>query len=664
MRGPDHTRPLAGVRVLLAESGARALAGVAESLTGDGADVTHLQRGQAVLAALAQGRVDVLILGHALEDMTPADLLAALSPPAAAEDAPEAAEDAPEASASAAVDDAAAAADDVVAAAAGGASDSALPGDAGDSPLTRVPVLVLGPAPADHERVFYVIDRDLAPEHLRALVRSAHARALQTPQADKLASSAEPARLQRVLEVSRQLAAQRELDGAADVCVRALITLLEADRACCLFHDHESGALWAEGGEQSFDGSAAQGLAGFAARTGTAVHVARAGDDPRYSPSMDDPAGDGSEHLVLQPVLGSDGHVHAVLVAVRAGDAADFGPAQRAELALLAEQAAPLFDLLSRHIESTAALEAARSSVFRREAFDAYVSWQEHGDVLRVSPRWLGWTFWLLVAVFAAAAVYMVVGTVNEYSTGLAIVRMNGRTEIAATVTGTISEILVVPGQRVRKDQVLVRLHDTDAVAEYRRIEEEFEAQLRNLLRAPGDAGLRQTVASLRAQKDRAASQIEERLIRAAHGGTVSDVRIRQGQALSPGGVLLSLIDDESDLGVIALMPGGDRPLIAPGMLMRLELSGYQYAYQNLTVDSVADEVIGPAEVNRYLGPTIGDSIELTGPVVLVRAHLPTTEFVVDDEEYRYHDGMQGIAEVRVRSRTILQHLFPELRRL
>ena len=648
MRGSDHTRPLAGVRVLLAESGVRALAGVAESLTGDGADVTHLQRGQAVLAAMAQGRVDVLILGHALEDMAPADLLATLSPPA-----PEAAEDSPEASAASTADDAGDA-----------AGDPARPGDAVDSPLSRVPVLVLAPAPVDHEHVFYVIDQNLAPEHLRALVRSAHARASHTPQADKLAASAEPAGLQRVLEVSRQLAAQRELDGAADVCVRALITLLEADRAYCLFHDHESGALWSEGGDQAFDGSAAQGLAGFAARTGTAVHVARAGDDPRYSRSMDDPAGDGSEHLVLQPVLGSDGHVHAVLVAARTSDAADFGPAQRSELALLAEQAAPLFDLLSRHIESTAALEAARSSLFRREAFDAYVTWQEHGDVLRVSPRWLGWTFWLLVAVFAAAVVYMVVGTVNEYSTGLAVVRINGRTEIAATVAGTISEILVVPGQRVREGEILVHLHDTAAVAEYRRIEEEFEAQLRNLLRAPGDAGLRQTVASLRAQKDRAASQIEERLIRAAHSGTVSDVRIRQGQALSPGDILLSLIDDESDLGVIALMPGGDRPLIAPGMLMRLELSGYQYAYQNLTVDSVADEVIGPAEVNRYLGPTIGDSIELTGPVVLVRAHLPTTRFVVDDEEYRYHDGMQGIAEVRVRSRTILQHLFPELRRL
>src|SRR5690606_33724943 len=131
---------------------------------------------------------------------------------------------------------------------------------------------------------------------------------------------------------------------------------------------------------------------------------------------------------------------------------------------------------------------------------------------------------------------------------------------------GSIAEILVVPGQRVRADPVLLRLHAVDALAEYRRIESEFEAQLRNLLRAPGDAGLRQLVGSLRTEKERAAARLEERLIRAPHGGTVSDVRIRQGQALGVGDVVLSLIDDESDLTVIAFMPGGDRPLIGPGM--------------------------------------------------------------------------------------------------
>lgn len=643
------------MRVLLAESSARALAGIAESLARDGADVIHLQRGQAVLEVVARGRADVLILGQALEDMKPADLLAILDPPAdpAEDDPPE--------------PDAAAVSDAADAAAATDAANAAVP-DPGAGPApdrdhvpAPVPVLLVAPAPADHQRVFYVIDRNLAPEQLRALVRSACA---QRQTATRPGSAEEAPLLQRVLEVSRELAGKRDLVNASEVVVRALTVLMNADRAYCLFYDRDSGSLWAEDETHDYDGNASQGLTGFAARTGEVVYVSPASSDARYCRAIDDPDGDGSEHIAVRPVLGGDGEVHAVFVVARAAEEGPFGRNSQAYLAMLAEHTAPIFDLLSRHIESTALMESAQNDLFRREALEAYTSWQEQGDVLRVSPRWLGWTFWLLVAVFTAAAVYMVVGTVHEYSTGLAVVRMNGRTEIAATVAGTISEVLVVPGQRVRDDEILVRLHDADAMAEYRRIEEEFEAQLRNLLRAPGDAGLRQTVASLRAQKERAASQLEERLVRAPHGGTVSDVRIRQGQALSPGNVLLSLIDDQSDLSVIALLPGGDRPLIAPGMFMRLELTGYKYAYQDLTVDTVADEVIGPAEVSRYLGPTISDAITLTGPVVLVRARLPTATFHVDEDEYRYHDGMQGIAEVRVRTRTILQHLFPELRRL
>lgn len=633
-RSDDATlaKPL---RVLLATSEPGTRAWLEQALAG-GFDVLPVERGQDLLDAVAAGRGDVIVIGPGQRDMEPAALLAALEP---RDDASGPGEDDSE----------------------GAAAARALPD------LSVLPPVLLiddhGPArTGDSERVFYVLGTHLAPEDVRTLVRSACARPASAPGPE---SVAEATRLQRVLEISRQLAAQRELDGASGVVLRALSTLVEADRGYCLFYDAESGALWAEDEAHPYDGSAARGMAGFAARTAMAAHAPRAGDDPRYCREVDDPAGDGSEHLALQPVVGGDGVVHAVLVAVRRAEAADFSPEDRGDMALLAEHAAPLFDLLSRHIESKAAIEAERShSLFRQEAIDAHLSWEEHGDVLRVSPGWLGWTYWLLLLVCVSGAIYVSVGTVHEYSTGLAVVRTSGRTEVTAKVAGTIAEVLVVPGKRVRDDEVLVRLYSADAAAEYRRIEEEFEAQLRNLLRSPGDPGLRQTVASLRSLKERAASELEERLIRAPHGGTISDVRIRAGQALSPGDVLLSLMDDESDLDLIALLPGGDRPLIAPGMPMRLELTGYQYAYQELTVESVADQVIGPAEASRFLGPVIGDSVVLSGPVVLIRARLPSLTFNVDDREYRYHDGMQGIAEVRVRARTIVETLFPELRRL
>lgn len=637
-------------RVIVAEAEQDALGWLRDALAGE-VELVFLAQGQAVLDAVARGQADLVVLGHHLRDMQPAALLRSLS--GAAPQGPDAGRDAGQNSDSDSDSDG----DGDASADTGAATGHS---DAGP-PL--VPVLAIEPAPGEGQGVFYVLGHGLAPADVRALVRSACA---QRPASATVESPSDAFLLQRVLDVSRELAAKHDLADASAVVVRALSVLMEADRAYCLFYDHESGALWTEDDLHAYDGNASHGLAGFAARTGAPVQASPASADPRYSRALDDPEGEGGEHIAAHPVLGGDGGVHAVLVAVRRAEGGgDFAPRARQNLALLAEHTAPIFDLLSRHIEAKSVVENNwRSPLFRQEALDAYTSWQEQGDVLRVSPRWLGRVYWLLVAVFVAALVYMSVGTVNEYSTGPAVVRMTGRTELTATAAGTIASILVVPGQRVRADQVLVRLHDVDAVAEYRRIEGEFEAQLRNLLRAPGDPGLRQTVGSLRAQKERAAARLEERLIRAPHNGTISDVRIRQGQALSAGDVVLSLIDDESDLTVIALLPGGDRPLLEPGMTIRLELTGYQYAYQNLVVDTVTDEVIGPAEVARYLGPTIGDALPSMGPVVLVRARLPTTTFLADDEEYRYHDGMLGIAEVRVRSRTILEHLFPELRRL
>ena len=76
----------------------------------------------------------------------------------------------------------------------------------------------------------------------------------------------------------------------------------------------------------------------------------------------------------------------------------------------------------------------------------------------------------------------------------------------------------------------------------------------------------------------------------------------------------------------------------------------------------VGDEVIGPTEVRRFLGPTLADSLALTGPVLLVEAQLPAPTFVVDDERYRYHEGMPVVAEVRVESESLLEMLVPALR--
>jgi membrane fusion protein (multidrug efflux system) len=142
----------------------------------------------------------------------------------------------------------------------------------------------------------------------------------------------------------------------------------------------------------------------------------------------------------------------------------------------------------------------------------------------------------------------------------------------------------------------------------------------------------------------------------------VSDVRIHAGRQLLPGEAILSLVGEDARFLVVAMLPGHHRPLLQPGMPLRLELAGYRYAYQDVTIDDVADEVVGPTEVRRFLGSEIADTIQVAGPVILVKATLPGSTFRVEDKVYNYFDGMQGIAEARVRYESVIVTFVPALR--
>ena len=93
-----------------------------------------------------------------------------------------------------------------------------------------------------------------------------------------------------------------------------------------------------------------------------------------------------------------------------------------------------------------------------------------------------------------------------------------------------------------------------------------------------------------------------------------------------------------------------------------MELTGFRYAYQRLTITAVGNEVIGPNEVRRFLGQDVADAVTLQGSHVIVQAHVPARTFHAEGRWHNYHDGMHGTAEVRVRSERIVFALVPGLK--
>ncbi|CAM3113759.1 HlyD family efflux transporter periplasmic adaptor subunit [Corallococcus sp. ZKHCc1 1396] len=303
-------------------------------------------------------------------------------------------------------------------------------------------------------------------------------------------------------------------------------------------------------------------------------------------------------------------------------------------------------------------------SIYRQEAVDHRNSAQEDGDVLHIAPEWTRWTYWTLLGALLAGGVYCILGTLHEYASGSAIVRFEGKTELTSHNTGLVSSVEVQPGEKVRAGQRLVTFTSAEEVASIERLRHEHELALVRYLRELSDDSARQALSSVRASMELAEAQLETRALRAPHDGIVTDVRVKAGHFLTPGVSVLSIIPEDAAPLLLALFPGSWRPQLLPGMTMRIELDGFRYEYQDVVIEQVGDQIIGPTEARRYLGPELSDALKLEGSIVLVRARLPARTFVRDGRTFTFFDGMPVRAEARVRTESILLTLVPGIKEL
>tara|TARA_R110002096_G_scaffold42143_2_gene113496 strand:+ start:12811 stop:14658 length:1848 start_codon:yes stop_codon:yes gene_type:complete len=478
-------------------------------------------------------------------------------------------------------------------------------------------------------------------------------------------TAGEAAGVQRLLEVAREFGAQSDLAGASKVLERTLLEFLHADRAHCLFYNADDSSLWTETDKTAWavarDVSSETGIAGHVARTARTVRASKASADARYANATDDPEGAGDERIIAHPLLDPNGDVHAVLLAVRSAKQEEFSEHDEGICHWLTKQLAPLTAQLAMQLEVAEVLEEAQGQrIFRQEAALAQAANTTSGDVVRVSPPWIGWSYWGLVLVLLGLAVFVCLAEIPDYSSGPVVIRESGRTEVLSPVSGNIENVLVTSGQRIQAGQKLATFYSPEESTQLKRLELEWQASLRAYLANRSDTAARNAVASLRLQRDQL---LDKLTLRAPHGGIVNDVRTSSGQHSELGETLLSISQPGEALSVIAFLPGADRPQLEPGMSLRMTLQGYPQTHIDIAIESVSKDVMGPAEASRALGRGLVDSIALPASVVILRGTLQTPGFEVDGEEYRYSHGMLGLAEVKLRSDSVIRTLIPALKR-
>jgi multidrug efflux pump subunit AcrA (membrane-fusion protein) len=303
-----------------------------------------------------------------------------------------------------------------------------------------------------------------------------------------------------------------------------------------------------------------------------------------------------------------------------------------------------------------------QSKLFRQEALNHHARPEARGTLLRVVPGWMDAAWWVVVALVVVGGVGLALVDINDHARGPVLVRMKGLEEVTATSGGRVSRVLVRRGERVRAGQPLVELYSGGEAADRVRVQEEFRSRLAAWLLEPQNQGTKQELSALRAQLELSEARVGERVLKAPCDGQVGEVRVREQQFLEVGEVVVSLVREGAEAWAVALLPGQYRPLLHPGLPLRMELTGFPYAWQSLQVATVSDELVGPAEVRRYLGPGLGDAVKVgDGPVVVVEAKLPADSFQASDGTYTYYMGMPGEAWVTVRARNGWMTLLPVL---
>ena len=552
-------------------------------------------------------------------------------------------------------------------------TDPTAPAVRPEGPERRTPVTFLladrsGETPSVDDTqipVFYRLVRGMDPRRVGELVAQATARLPPLPPREP-----DPALAALVGEYAKAIGNEVEPDAAARAAIAAVVELVGADRARCLYCDEETGLVWSGAAAHEGDDAEApvsSGIAGFSVRAVAGVIVPHAAEDSLYRAEIDNPGGTGRERLAAQPVAGPDGHVHAVLIAVRDEHRPPFNHADLDKLEALAAAWAPYLLQLSMRIEADQILgdrlDRGPSDMFRQEAIVHLVRRGQRGDVVRVHPGWIRSAYWLVLAALAGLLLFSVLAHVHEYAEGAAVVQFTGRSELIAHEAGTIASLDVAPGQKVERGQVLARLHDAEQLGQVKSLDTEFESKLVAYLQSPSDPAVKQALGQIRSQRDSARLGVESRTIRAPHPGVVKEVLVRNGQRVEVGNVVLSLVQDSTAEGlkVIAFLPGSERPRLRAHQPLRVALPGYRGVYLETEVRAIS-EVLGGAEARaRFLRDRLGDSVPLTGAVVVVEGRLTSSTFQADGETFQLHDGMLGQAEVRLQSRSLIESIIPGL---
>jgi membrane fusion protein (multidrug efflux system) len=229
------------------------------------------------------------------------------------------------------------------------------------------------------------------------------------------------------------------------------------------------------------------------------------------------------------------------------------------------------------------------------------------------------------VALVLVSLLGSIIGKINEYASGPAVIRARDRVSVTAKAPERVYSVEVSAGDRVEAGDLLVRL----------------------------DGAIGPTTA--RGNTDQ---------VLAPRSGIVGEIRVRSGQFVNPGDQVVNIVKEQAGYELVAFLPGSYAQQLRPGMPMRVKLHGDSRSHETMRIDSVSPRFPVLREAARYAGIEDSTGSEVPGPVVMVRSLLDSAKLTGGAGSNSYLDGMTGEVDVRIRSEPIIICVLPALKKI
>ena len=437
----------------------------------------------------------------------------------------------------------------------------------------------------------------------------------------------------------RRLALQADLAGA-DRVLRDALAELTSSLSCSIVYPGQDG-LWTLGNDTDIPRDAQPLVAVATARRAVIA-----------------------SHTALIPVVTTTETV-AVITLTRNPRQPAYQIIEQVAMIALAREAAPILHHLAvQHLQHASELQADKGSLNRGEALEAHRTRGQEGTLVQLSPAWVKRAYPLLVITMLAAIGFAVFIKVPTYSTGSAVITFEGSMSVTATATGTVEKVFIKENEAVKKGDPLIRLNSPQEASQLAASETEWRDAEIQFLFDQTDPQVAKQLKTAATARDHSLATVEARTIRAPRDGVVTNLHVKEGVAVQLGGYILQITDENSDIEVLAFLPGTDGPRIRDAMPLQLELEGYTKARAIATITHVQPDVVSGTEAAKLAGDMLAESVarELqTGTWISVRARLPSRTFKAEHSTYHYHHGMHAKVEVKIRSKPFLVTLLPAL---